>query len=92
MVREQVWSIGIYGGRSPLQLTPLAGVQNPVLTGTDVTDIAGDFVADLLCLDPPAQLAGRLTYYWYHGDVQITKDGDAGCLLPGQPVAARSHE
>lgn len=43
---EQIWSIGIYGGPSPLQLAPLAGIQNPVLTGADVTDITGDFVAD----------------------------------------------
>jgi hypothetical protein len=46
MVREQVWSIGIQGGGSPLQLAPLMGVRNPVLTGMDVTDIAADFVAD----------------------------------------------
>ena len=34
-----IWTIGIYTGRSPLQLSPPAHVKNPVLTGADVTDM-----------------------------------------------------
>jgi hypothetical protein len=40
------WSIGIYGGDSPLRLAPLPGVSNPVLTWRDVTDVSAGFVAD----------------------------------------------
>lgn len=40
------WSIGIYQGNSPLSLDPAAGVTNPVLTASDVTDTTAVFVAD----------------------------------------------
>lgn len=33
------WTIGVYTGPSPLQLSPAAGAANPVLTGADVTDM-----------------------------------------------------
>ena len=41
-----MWSIGIYSGSSPYDLSPAAQVQNPVLTNTSVTDIPASFVAD----------------------------------------------
>lgn len=40
------YSIAIYQGASPLDVTPAAGVVNPVLKGSDVTDIAATYVAD----------------------------------------------
>ncbi len=40
------WAIGIYTGTSPLQLKPAPGIINPVLTGSDVTDVSANFVAD----------------------------------------------
>lgn len=40
------WCIGIYSGPSPLRLGPPAGVANPVLSATSVTDVAARFVAD----------------------------------------------
>ena len=40
------YSIAIYEGGSPLDLQPAAGVVNPVLKGSDVTDIAAIYVAD----------------------------------------------
>lgn len=43
---RQRFSIGIYGGHSPLALTPLPGVTNPVITHADVTDVPATFVAD----------------------------------------------
>jgi hypothetical protein len=43
---NEVWSIGMYGGNSPHAFFPLAGVSNPVLTRTDVTDVPAIFVAD----------------------------------------------
>lgn len=39
-----VWSIGIYAGKSPLQLSPAA--HNPVLSASDVSDVPARFVAD----------------------------------------------
>lgn len=40
------WSIGIYAGKSPLQLAPAAGAANPVLSAASVTDVPARFVAD----------------------------------------------
>ena len=42
----EVWSIGIYGGPSPLSIAPLPSVSNPVLTRDDVSDVCACFVAD----------------------------------------------
>lgn len=41
-----MWSIGIYTGPSPLELSPAAQISNPVLTYADVTDVPTAFVAD----------------------------------------------
>ncbi|MFV8749322.1 hypothetical protein ACNOYE_02095 [Nannocystaceae bacterium ST9] len=41
-----VWSIGIYCGRSPLELGPAPGVVNPVLSAADIHDVDACFVAD----------------------------------------------
>lgn len=51
MVAEPVpcrdyYAIGIYEGASPLGLKPAAGVVNPVLQGSDVTDLPATYVAD----------------------------------------------
>jgi hypothetical protein len=40
------WSIGIYTGPSPLELSPAPGVSQPVVTAADVSDVPADFVAD----------------------------------------------
>ena len=40
------WSIGIYNGASPSELTSPRNIKNPVLTADDVTDIPAQFVAD----------------------------------------------
>ena len=44
--RRLSWAIGVYGGSSPLELRPAAGVANPVLTARDVHDLPAAFVAD----------------------------------------------
>jgi hypothetical protein len=41
-----MWSIGIYTGPSPFELSPAPGIENPVLSGASVTDIPAEFVAD----------------------------------------------
>jgi hypothetical protein len=40
------WSIGIYSGDSPIDLTPAENAINPVLTWEDVSDVPARFVAD----------------------------------------------
>ena len=40
------YSIGVYAGRSPLELAPAPGVSNPVLSYRDVDDVPAIFVAD----------------------------------------------
>jgi hypothetical protein len=56
-VPQQLWSIGIYGGESPLALAPRQGAVNPVLSAAAVTDVAARFVADPFLV----RLRGR----WY---------------------------
>lgn len=40
------WTIAIYGGDSPLQLTAAPGAANPVISARSVTDVSARFVAD----------------------------------------------
>lgn len=40
------WSIGIYKGKSPVNLSSTTEIRNPVLTRKDVSDIPARFVAD----------------------------------------------
>ena len=44
--KKQEWSIGIYTGESPLNLSPHENADNPVLTCEDVSDVPAAFVAD----------------------------------------------
>jgi hypothetical protein len=41
-----LWSIAIYTGKTPLELSPSVAAENPVLTADSVHDIAAEFVAD----------------------------------------------
>ena len=40
-----LWTLGIYTGASPLQLSPPANISNPILRGSDVTDFNADTLA-----------------------------------------------
>ena len=42
---KSLWTIGIYTGPSPFQLSPAPNVENPVLHGADVTDMNVDTLA-----------------------------------------------
>lgn len=44
--QTRVWSIGIYTGKDPFNLTSSMNIRNPVLTANDVTDAPADGVAD----------------------------------------------
>ena len=43
---RDTWSIAIYTGESPLQLSPAGSLKNPVLTARHVRDVKAGFVAD----------------------------------------------
>jgi len=43
---EDIWAIGIYVGDSPFSFMPQQGLNNPVLTREDVSDVQAVFVAD----------------------------------------------
>ena len=53
------WTLGIYTGPSPFQLSPPANVKNPVLTGADVTDMKVDTLAH------PFMLVEKSKYYLF---------------------------
>jgi len=51
---KETWAIGIYEGKSPIELFPPKGIKNPVLTANEVTDISARFVADPFMLQNDA--------------------------------------
>jgi len=59
-----MWSIGIYSGTSPYDLSPSAEVPNPVLTAAGVTDVPAAFVAD------PFLVEGRLFFEVMRNDIR----------------------
>jgi hypothetical protein len=77
---QKIWSIGIYTGKSPLDLAPPNSITNPVLMAKDVVDAPADFVAD------PFMVKEGDTWYMFfevfngqskHGDIglAVSKDG-----------------
>lgn len=75
------YSIGIYTGSTPFDLSPCPEVDNPVLTARDVTDISAGFVAD------PFMIRADGTWYMFfevwnnetsQGDIGLAVSGD-GC-------------
>jgi hypothetical protein len=67
--QEQLnWSIGIYTGNSPLNLSPHPVVANPVLTAKNVTDVEADFVAD------PFMIYEGSTWYMFFEVLDIRDD------------------
>jgi hypothetical protein len=65
------WTIGIYSGPSPLQLSPLAHVRNPVLTGADVNDLNVDTLAH------PFMVVDRSRYYMFFTAKDLKTDQGA---------------
>lgn len=79
MKRTAEYSIGIYTGKSPFELESPEGIENPVLTAADVTDVRADFVAD------PFMVNEKGKWYMFfevlnsdsgHGDVGLAVSGD----------------
>jgi len=45
-IRPRVWSIGIYSGTSPFEITPVDGIDNPVIYPECIQGISTNLVAD----------------------------------------------
>ena len=73
---DNVWSIGIYSGDSPLSLMPSDRVHNPVLTRKDVSDVSADFVAD-----PFMIRKGDVWYLFFEVFNSATHKGDIGLAV-----------
>jgi hypothetical protein len=71
--KDYIWSIGIYTGDSPFNLTPHNNFKKPVLTANDVTDVQADFVAD------PFMVKENNTWYMFFEVMNSkTKQGQIG--------------
>jgi len=77
--KKALWSIGIYMGDSPFNLSSPAIIDNPVLTAKDVTDIRASFVAD------PFMVRKNSNWYMFfevmnvssgHGDIGFAVSND----------------
>jgi len=64
-----MWSIGMYTGDSPYNLSSSAQISNPVLTAASVTDIPAAFVAD------PFMLQGHLFFEVMRSDLPVGEIG-----------------
>ncbi|MDO9119190.1 MAG: hypothetical protein Q7U39_14615 [Nitrospira sp.] len=70
---SHLWSIGIYTGPSPLALAPVPGLEQPVLTRDDVTDVCAVMVAD------PFMIYVAGTWYMFFELYNRRSHGEIGC-------------
>ena len=68
-----VWTIGIYTGPSVFELAPAEGIENPVLTSADVTEMEVDIVAH-----PFVIVADSLYYVFFTAKHSKLKQGGIG--------------
>lgn len=69
----KTWSIGIYVGQSPFDLHSAAGIDNPVLTQSDVSDVPASFLAD-----PFMIRAGDAWHMFFEVKNILTRKGEIG--------------
>jgi hypothetical protein len=72
-VEKNQWTIGIYTGSSPFQLSPAPNVVNPVLTAADVSDLNVDIVAH-----PFMIVTDSLYYMFFTAKDEKTDKGGIG--------------
>src|SRR5205807_6639247 len=72
----KTWSIGIYVGDSPFHFLPVAGIENPVLTQLDVSDIPASFIADPFMIQ-----AGDAWYMFFEAKNAMTRKGEIGLAV-----------
>jgi len=73
--KTRIWSIGIYGGRSPVELEP-GNNPNPVLTGDSVSDVPARFVADPFMVN-----VGRIWYMFFEVMNEQSGRGEIGLAV-----------
>jgi hypothetical protein len=83
-VKRHIWSIGIYAGKSPLELAPAHQVSNPVLTRDSVLDVRASYVAD------PFMLRARGRWYMFF-EVMNAQAGKGEIGLATSKNAVRWH-
>lgn len=72
-VNADEWSIGIFTGTSPFNVSDPISINNPVLTKEDVTDVPASFVAD------PFLFVDNSQYFMFFEILnQNTNEGDIG--------------
>jgi hypothetical protein len=72
---QDIWAIGMVSGTSPLNLTDM-GIQNPVLTAKNVTDMDCVFVAD-----PFIVKEGGTWYMFFEALDRLSNKGRIACAL-----------
>lgn len=79
VAEKEQWTIGIYNGESPFDMSNSLGWRNPVLKAEDVTDVPARFVAD------PFLIEDNSTWYMFfevynwesgHGDLAVATSTD----------------
>jgi hypothetical protein len=77
-IREKkvIWSIGIYTGKTPFDLSSPANLRNPVLSASDVTDVPAKFVADPFMIKH-----NELWYMFFEVGNRRTKKGEIGLSI-----------
>lgn len=73
ITKENVWSIGIYVGRSPFHFFDPLNVKNPVISAGDVKDVKASFVAD-----PFLYKKDNVWYLFFEVFNSLSNHGDIG--------------
>lgn len=87
--RENVWSIALYSGRSPLSLEPTSISNAPILRAADVHDVDALFVADPFLVHDDAvcylfmEVLNRATH---QGDIGVAISRDQGASWQYQQI------
>src|SRR5438128_2389735 len=69
----KTWAIGIYVGESPFHFLPAAGIENPILSQSDVSDVPASFIAD-----PFMIRAGDAWHMFFEVKNILTRKGEIG--------------
>lgn len=78
VTKGEQWTIGIYSGDSPFELSSSIWTMNPVLTAEDVTDVPAKFVADPFLLRD-----GASWYLFFEVYNLATEQGDLAVATGG---------
>ena len=84
VAKEWDWSIGIYEGVSPYELSSLKDVRNPILCARDVTDVKAGSIAD------PFMIRDNSKWYMFFEVInELTNRGEIGLATSDDGVCWR---